>query len=182
MSIEKTISQYFSKILDDFDKLHNKSIKDVLPHNSKLKDGSWFYDKNSNTNKEHLLFNLYHEGKISPKSTDICFNTRIFLQKFSKIYNKQIYNAYFSLLRPSGIISLNKFKQQHITKNEKLEQDKNCFILGLLVEDPAKTCLILNGNKNYIRQMKLIRFDDKRQFGEFNLSNYDRLVLYIRLY
>lgn len=177
MYAEKLIAQYFSKILDDYDLISNKIKPQLIK--KQYQDNHWILD---NKNNKHLKFFIYNDQKISNQACEKLFNTRIFLQKLAKLRNKKIHSAYFSLLKSSGVISLNKFKHQQIIKNEKLEIDKNCSILGLIVKNPSKTCLILNGNKNFIRQMKLISFDDKRQFGEFNLSNDDRLVLYIRLY
>ena len=130
-------------------------------------DGKWL--RGWNDSPLWLNYGLIYKGSELPISSSRHPETINFLNSLKG----DIFMAGYSLLKAGGEI------ETHIDE-EKPNNKRNIWHIGLDVPDNCH--LILNGEKIKEENRKIIQFDDSINHGAENMSNKDRLILYIKFY
>lgn len=145
------------------DKTRSKDVDIDLIDNF---DGKWV--RGWNNCPKWLNYGLIYDGKNLPLAEKRQPYTIELLHSF----NDKVFMAGYSLLKAGGKIE----KHRDEEKNSK----RNVWHIGLDV--PEDCYLIVNDEKHKEENRKVIMFDDSRVHSAENLSDKDRLILYIKFY
>ena len=168
-------NNYFDKIREECFQSTKYPVLENVKREHEVTDLKQYYGnwvKGWTDDPKWINYGLIYNSKIisiAKKRHPITFE---FLRKFKK----KIFMAGYSMLKANGSIPEHR---DEFLKPEQIKDD-NVFHIGLFV--PDKCFLKVNNNIVKHENRKFLSFNDSYLHSASNLSNNDRIVLYIKFY